>query len=132
MCGLIMWYFFGLLLASLMDKDDEILDRPVLSWEVQPTYWELQARDQFYFASRLFPHLAQRRVKNVIFFLGKGLASGGIVYGRFYKALKAKRPGEMMRMNFEMWPFSTMCRTHNLEVMDGDEASSATALLTGR
>ncbi|VDM24094.1 unnamed protein product [Hydatigera taeniaeformis] len=131
MFGWVIWIVVGLFLATLMNEDDEVLDRPVLPWEVQPTFWERQAREQLYFASHLFPHLVQRRAKNAIFFLGKGLASGGISSGRLYKAFKAKRTGEVKRMSFEMWPFSTMCRTYDLETMSADEASSATALLTG-
>ncbi|KAH9286457.1 Alkaline phosphatase, tissue-nonspecific isozyme [Echinococcus granulosus] len=118
-------------MATLMSEDDEVLDHPVLSWEVQPTFWERQAREQLYFASRLFPHLVQRRAKSAILFLGKGLTSGGLSSGRLYKAFKAKRTGEVKRMSFEVWPFSTMCRTYDLETMSADEASSATALLTG-
>ncbi|KAL5112207.1 Alkaline phosphatase tissue-nonspecific isozyme [Taenia crassiceps] len=121
----------GLFLATLLNEDDEVLDCPVLSWEVQPTFWERQAREQLFFASHLFPHLVQRRAKNVILFLGKGLSSGGLSSGRLYKAFKAKRMGEVKRMSFEVWPFSTMCRTYDLENMSADEASSATALLTG-
>ncbi|KAL5963193.1 Alkaline phosphatase tissue-nonspecific isozyme [Taenia solium] len=129
--GLVIWIFMGLFLATLMNEDDEVLDRPVLSWEVQPTFWERQAREQLYFASHLFPHLVQRRARNAILFLGKGLASGGLSSGRLYKAFKAKRTGEVKRMSFEAWPFSTMCRMYDLETMSADEASSATALLTG-
>ncbi|VDK32923.1 unnamed protein product [Taenia asiatica] len=128
---LVIWIFMGLFLATLINEDDEVLDRPVLSWEVQPTFWERQAREQLYFASHLFPHLVQRRARNAILFLGKGLASGGLSSGRLYKAFKAKRTGEVKRMSFEAWPFSTMCRMYDLETMSADEASSATALLTG-
>ncbi|CDS39969.1 alkaline phosphatase intestinal locus tag 2 [Echinococcus multilocularis] len=118
-------------MATLMSDDDEVLDHPVLSWEVQPTFWERKAREQLYFASRLFPHLVQRRAKSAILFLGKGLTSGGLSSARLYKAFKAKRKGEVKQMSFEVWPFSTMCRTYDLETMSADEASSATALLTG-
>nr|VZI13627.1 unnamed protein product [Spirometra erinaceieuropaei] len=50
---------------------------------------------------------------------------------RFYKAFKARQAGRASKLVFEGWPFSTMCRTYDLETMVTDSASSATAYLTG-
>lgn len=124
------WLIVGLFFPSITDPDD-FAKKPVLSWEVRPDFWERRAHAHFHFASRLFPHLSQRRAKNVILFLGDGMGSQSVAAARFYKAHKEKRYGEAARMNFERWPFSTLCRTYDLETMVTDSASSATAYLTG-
>nr|VZI12360.1 unnamed protein product [Spirometra erinaceieuropaei] len=120
----------GVLFAVCVNRDDN-LGKPVLPWEMEPAYWEAKARRNFEETARLFPaEVSSRRPRNVILFLGDGMGLQSLAAARFYKAFKARQAGRASKLVFEGWPFSTMCRTYDLETMVTDSASSATAYLT--
>lgn len=108
--------------------------RPVNPDEVSPAFWEGLARERFYRSLRLLaPSPAVlKRAKNVILFLGDGMGLPSIAAGRFFKTEVKNRIGDANpTLEFEGWPFGTMCRTYDLETLVTDSASSATAYLCG-
>lgn len=133
----VLWLGLGVLLSTFFyrvpDGVENQDDRPVLSWEVKPAYWEHLARLNFKKTAQIFPSFSRpgSRAKNVILFMGDGMGAPSIAAARFYKAFKTRRHGEAVKLAFEKWPFATMCRTYDLESMVTDSASAATAFLSG-
>lgn len=98
---------------------------------IAPAFWERLARERLKRSNQIFP-APQTRAKNVILFLGDGMGIPTISAGRFFKAEVESRLGEANPiLNFEDWPFHTMCRTYDLQATVTDSASSATAYLGG-
>ncbi|KAL5963192.1 Alkaline phosphatase tissue-nonspecific isozyme [Taenia solium] len=98
---------------------------------IAPSFWKRLARERLKRTNQIFS-APRTRAKNVILFLGDGMGIPTISAGRFFKAEVEGRLDEASPLlNFENWPFHTMCRTYDLQTTVTDSASSATAYLGG-
>ncbi|VDK32922.1 unnamed protein product [Taenia asiatica] len=104
---------------------------PENSEVIAPSFWERLAKERLKRTNQIFS-APRTRAKNVILFLGDGMGIPTISAGRFFKAEVEGRLDEANPLlNFEDWPFHTMCRTYDLQTTVTDSASSATAYLGG-
>ncbi|VDN97074.1 unnamed protein product [Rodentolepis nana] len=114
--------------ASAMREEDK---GPASKVEILPSFWERLARERIQ-RSNTYYREPTKPAKNVILFLGDGMGIPTVSAGRFFKAEVEGRMGAANPlMDFEDWPFHTLCRTYDLHTEVTDSASSATAYLGG-
>ncbi|VDD83196.1 unnamed protein product [Mesocestoides corti] len=106
--------------------------RPINSEEISPAFWERLARQRFQQSRGIFGDGLKTRARNVILFLGDGMGVPTVSAGRFYKTEVGGQLGlANPTLDFENWPFATLCKTYDLQTVVTDSASSATAYLGG-
>nr|CDS27091.2 alkaline phosphatase [Hymenolepis microstoma] len=104
---------------------------PANKEEILSSFWERLARERIQRTSTYY-WKPTKPAKNVILFLGDGMGIPTVSAGRFFKAEMEGRTGAANPlMDFEDWPFHTLCRTYDLHTEVTDSASSATAYLGG-
>ncbi|KAH9286458.1 Intestinal-type alkaline phosphatase 1 [Echinococcus granulosus] len=126
---LLLFFFLDCLcsVAALTPRQKQ----PTSSEDTFPAFWERLAREKLKRSSQFFP-APRARAKNVILFLGDGMGIPTISAGRFFKAEMEGRLSEANPiLDFEDWPFHTMCRTYDLQTTVTDSGGSATAYLGG-
>ncbi|VUZ52732.1 unnamed protein product [Hymenolepis diminuta] len=125
---------FGLAILLTLSSTNAISEKdkaPANKQEILPSFWERLARERIQRTNTYYLK-PTKPAKNVILFLGDGMGAPTISAGRFFKAEMEGRIGAANpMMDFEDWPFHTLCRTYDLHTEVTDSASSATAYLGG-
>ncbi|KAM7541639.1 hypothetical protein Aperf_G00000022339 [Anoplocephala perfoliata] len=120
-----------LLVLSITSITSSDVLEPANTVEILPSFWERLARERIAKMKTFFSQ-PDKPAKNVILFLGDGMGLPTVSAGRFFKAEVEGRIGDANPvLDFEDWPFHTLCRTYDLHTVVTDSASSATAYLGG-
>ncbi|KAM3182323.1 hypothetical protein ACTXT7_012623 [Hymenolepis weldensis] len=114
--------------TNAISEEDKV---PANKMEILPSFWERLARERIQRTNTYYLK-PTKPAKNVILFLGDGMGAPTVSAGRFFKAEMEGRIGAANpTMDFEDWPFHTLCRTYDLHTEVTDSASSSTAYLGG-
>lgn len=130
-CSILLIGVLILLVLSMPSVMSQAVKKPANVEEILPSFWERLAKERIEKTKTYFLQ-PNKPAKNVILFLGDGMGIPTVSAGRFFKAEVEGRIGAANPiMDFEDWPFHTLCRTYDLHTEVTDSASSATAYLGG-
>jgi len=71
------------------------------------------------------------RAKNVILFLGDGMGVSTITAARIFEGQRRGETGEENLLAFEVFPYTALVKTYNVDQQTPDSAGTMTALVTG-
>jgi len=98
--------------------------------ELDAIHWKTKAEEELQLALKL--QKKERKVaKNVIVFLGDGMATASITAGRILKGQKEGKLGAEATLSMDTATHLGFSRTYNVDAQVPDSAGTATAYLTG-
>lgn len=71
------------------------------------------------------------RAKNVILFVGDGMGVSTVTAARILEGQLKGMAGEENNLSFDMFPFTGMAKTYNVDAQTPDSAGTMTAMMTG-
>ncbi len=78
------------------------------------------------------PKLAgNKKAKNVILFVGDGMGVSTVTAARILEGQMKGMQGEENQLSFDMFPFTGMAKTYNVDAQTPDSAGTMTAMMTG-
>lgn len=93
-------------------------------------FWSDKARRQIEASKKL--QRLDKKAKNVILFLGDGMGFSTLTAARVLKGEYEGNGGAIRPLTFETWPHVGLTMTYNTDILVGDSAASATALVSGK
>lgn len=104
-------------------------DKPSVLPEYQKTNaWYIQASEDLNAKPRFEP---QRKAKNVILFVGDGMGVSTVTAARILEGQMNGQPGEENNLSFDMFPFTGLNKTYNVDAQTPDSAGTMTAMMSG-
>ncbi|BFZ22884.1 hypothetical protein BsWGS_25923 [Bradybaena similaris] len=97
-------------------------------YEKDPTYWHNVAQLEL---ETSLKEPTRGVAKNVILFLGDGMGPTSVTAGRILAGQLKGLKGEEYKLSFDLFPFTGLSRTYNVDSQITDSAASGTAYLTG-
>jgi len=98
--------------------------------ELDASHWKAKAEDELRLALKL-QEKKRKVAKNVIVFLGDGMATASITAGRILKGQKEGKLGAEATLSMDEATHLGFSRTYNVDAQVPDSAGTATAYLTG-
>merc|ERR1739838_293943 len=102
----------------------------VNSEEQNPQFWLDKAKAELELALKL-QNRKKKVAKNVILFLGDGMATASITASRILKGEKEKKLGAEAVLSMDLSDYMGFSKTYNVDSQVADSAGTATAYLTG-
>ncbi|HET8806803.1 MAG TPA: alkaline phosphatase [Methylophaga sp.] len=90
--------------------------------------WYLQAAEDLDDKPRFEP---QRKAKNVILFVGDGMGVSTVTAARILEGQMKGESGEENNLSFDMFPFTGLNKTYNVDAQTPDSAGTMTAIMSG-
>ncbi|MDF1780870.1 MAG: alkaline phosphatase [Alcanivoracaceae bacterium] len=72
-----------------------------------------------------------KRAKNVILFVGDGMGVSTITAARILEGQMKGMPGEENNLSFDLFPYTGMAKTYNVDAQTPDSAGTMTAMMSG-
>jgi len=73
----------------------------------------------------------RKRAKNVILFVGDGMGVSTVTAARILEGQLKGMSGEENMLSFDMFPYTAMSKTYNVDAQTPDSAGTMTAMMTG-
>ncbi|HSG93694.1 MAG TPA: alkaline phosphatase [Methylotenera sp.] len=90
--------------------------------------WYIQAANDLNAKPRFEP---QRKAKNVILFVGDGMGVSTVTAARILEGQLNGELGEENNLSFDMFPFTGLNKTYNVDAQTPDSAGTMTAMMSG-
>lgn len=104
-------------------------DKPSVIPEHQKTNaWFTQAVENLNAKPRFEP---QRKAKNVILFVGDGMGVSTVTAARILEGQLNGGSGEENNLSFDLFPFTGLAKTYNVDAQTPDSAGTMTAMMSG-
>ncbi|XP_061386480.1 membrane-bound alkaline phosphatase-like [Musca vetustissima] len=105
-------------------------NKPTLEREKDPEYWYSSAKRE---VNKLFEEsfYNYNKAKNIIFFIGDGMALNTLTATRIRKGQLKGNPGEEESLSFQKFPHTGLIKTYCTNSQVPDSACTATAYLCG-
>ncbi len=73
----------------------------------------------------------RKKAKNIILFVGDGMGVSTITAARILEGQLKGQPGEENMLSFDLFPYTAMAKTYNVDAQTPDSAGTMTAIMTG-
>lgn len=73
----------------------------------------------------------RKKAKNVILFVGDGMGVSTVTAARILEGQMKGMPGEEHNLSFDLFPFTGLAKTYNVDAQTPDSAGTMTAMMTG-
>lgn len=73
----------------------------------------------------------KKKAKNIILFVGDGMGVSTVTAARILEGQMKGMQGEENQLSFDMFPFTGMAKTYNVDAQTPDSAGTMTAMMTG-
>jgi len=78
------------------------------------------------------PHFeGKKKAKNIILFIGDGMGVSTVTAARILEGQMKGMQGEENNLSFDMFPFTGLAKTYNVDAQTPDSAGTMTAMMTG-
>jgi len=78
------------------------------------------------------PHFeGKKKAKNIILFVGDGMGISTVTAARILEGQMKGMQGEENNLSFDMFPFTGLAKTYNVDAQTPDSAGTMTAMMTG-
>ena len=78
------------------------------------------------------PHFeGKKKAKNIILFVGDGMGVSTVTAARILEGQMKGMQGEENNLSFDMFPFTGLAKTYNVDAQTPDSAGTMTAMMTG-
>ncbi len=72
-----------------------------------------------------------KKAKNIIFFVGDGMGVSTVTAARILEGQLKGKMGEENMLSFDLFPYTAMSKTYNVDAQTPDSAGTMTAMMTG-
>ena len=75
--------------------------------------------------------VGRKKAKNVILFVGDGMGISTVTAARILDGQNRGNPGEENNLSFDLFPFTALAKTYNVDAQTPDSAGTMTAIVSG-
>jgi len=90
--------------------------------------WYIDAKASFKEKPRF---IGRKRAKNVILFVGDGMGVSTVTASRILEGQQKGMNGEENNLSFDLFPFTGLAKTYNVDAQTPDSAGTMTAMMSG-
>ncbi len=109
-------------MAAFADKSSVLPEHQAINpWYIQAAE-DLDSKPRFE---------SQRKAKNVILFVGDGMGVSTVTAARILEGQMKGGSGEENNLSFDMFPFTGLNKTYNVDAQTPDSAGTMTAIISG-
>lgn len=108
--------------------NDRTYSQPLPDYQVA-SHWFQEGEAEV--AERARDVIRTRRAKNVILFVGDGMGVSTVTAARILEGQLLGLPGEEHNLSFDLFPYTGLAKTYNVDAQTPDSAGTMTAMMTG-